>query len=67
MEIDEITEPDYEHAENVFSTFEMKNIGNYCDLYAQSDTSLLLDIFENLRQVLIHTIVTVQISFLQHV
>ena len=34
---------------NVFKRFKLKNLGEYHDLYVQSDTSLLADVFENFR------------------
>ena len=32
-----ITDKQYEHAQNVWNTFKLKNMGNYHDLYLQSD------------------------------
>ena len=34
-----ITDKDYEHAETVWKTFNMKSMGNYHDLYLKSDIS----------------------------
>ena len=44
-----ITVEDYAHAQKVWSTFKIKNLGKYHDLYVESDTALLADVFENLR------------------
>ena len=40
---------DYRHGHNVFKRYKLKNLGEYHDLYVQSDTLLLLDVFENFR------------------
>ena len=44
-----ITDKDYAHAQKVWDTFKIKNLGEYHDLYVQSDTALLSDVFENFR------------------
>ena len=37
------------HAKRVCKDFEMKNLGEYHDLYVQSNILLLADVFENFR------------------
>ena len=44
-----ISDADYEHTQKVWEVFEIKDCGKYHDLYAQSDTLLLADVFENFR------------------
>ena len=47
--IEDITDKYYTHAQKIFEGFKMKNLGDYYDLYVQSDTLLLADAFENFR------------------
>ena len=47
--MENITDIDYRHAMRVFKIFKMINLGDYHDLYVQSNTLLLADIFENFR------------------
>ena len=44
-----ITDEDYTHVQKVWKEFNIKNLGEYHDLYVQSDTLLLVDVFENFR------------------
>ena len=44
---------DYRHANKVFKEFKLKHLGEYHDLYVQSDTLLLLDVFGNFRNICI--------------
>ena len=47
--MEDITHANYAHAKRVCKDFEIKILGEYHDLYDQSDTSLLADLFENFR------------------
>ena len=49
LNLEDITDKDYAHAQKVFEEFKLKNLGDYHDLYVQSDTLLLADVFENVR------------------
>ena len=49
LNMEGITNVDYRHAKRVFNDFNNKNIGDYHDLYVQSDTLLLADVYENFR------------------
>ena len=55
LTMENISETDYRHANNVFKTFKLNNLGDYHDLYVQSDTLLLADVFENFRKACIKT------------
>ena len=55
LTMENITETDYIHANNVFKTFKLNNLSDYHDLYVQSDTLLLADVFENFRKACIKT------------
>ena len=44
-----ISDKPYQHAQKNCSTFELKNMGQYHDLYLESDILLLSDVFENFR------------------
>ena len=47
--LEDITDKDYAHGQKVFKELKLKNLGNYHDLYVQSDTLLHADVFENFR------------------
>ena len=49
LNLEDITDKDYVHAQKVFEEFKLKNLGDYHDLYVQSDTLLLADVFKNFR------------------
>ena len=47
--MEDIDGKEYRHGNNVFNKFKLNNLGDYPDLYVQSDTLLLADVFENFR------------------
>ena len=51
LNMEDITDADYVHAKRVCKDLEIKNLGEYHDLYDQNNTLLLADVFENFRNV----------------
>ena len=56
--LEDITDKDYVHAQEVFKELKLKNLGDYHDLYVQSDTLLLAYVFENFRNKYINKYMT---------
>ena len=50
LNMEEITYPDYRHGKRVCKDFEIKQSGEYHDLYLKSDTLHLANVFENFRK-----------------
>ena len=50
LNLEDITDKDYAHAQKVFDEFKLKNLSDYHGVYVQSDTLLLADIFEKFRK-----------------
>ena len=53
LNMEDIDDIDYRHGNNVFKGFKLENLGDYHDLYVQSDTLLLADVFQNSRDMCI--------------
>ena len=53
LNMEDIDDIDYGHGNNVFKGFKLEILGDYHDLYVQSDTLLLADVFENFRNMCI--------------
>ena len=49
LNLEDISDEYYVHAQKVWDVFKIKNLGEYHDLYVQSDTFLLADVYENFR------------------
>ena len=49
LNVENISDEDCAHAQKVWEVFGIRNRSEYHDLYVQSDTLLLVDLFENLR------------------
>ena len=50
-----ITDSAYKHAQEVWTTYNCTTLGDYHDLYLQTDVLLLADVFENFRQTALST------------
>ena len=55
LNMENIDDVDYRHTNNVFKKFKLKHLGKYHDLYVQSDTLSLADVFENFRNICLKT------------
>ena len=53
LNMENIDDIDYRHGNNVFKSFKLENLGDYHDLYVKRDTLLLVDLFENFRNMCI--------------
>ena len=49
LNLEDISDKDYLHVQKVWNVSEIRNLGEYHDLYVQTGTSLLADVFEKFR------------------
>ena len=49
LNLEDISDKNYSHAQKVWDVFQIRNLGEYHDLYVQTDTSLLAEVFEKFR------------------
>ena len=49
LNLDAISDTDYEHVKKVWEAFKIKNLGEYHDLYVQCVILFLANVFENFR------------------
>ena len=49
LNLGDITDEDYIHAQKVFKEFGLKNLGEYPYLYVLCDTLSVSDVFQNLK------------------
>ena len=54
LNMEDLIDADYVHAKRVCEDFEIKNLGEYHNLYVPSATLLLADVFENFRNMCIN-------------
>ena len=66
LNMEDTTDVDYRHAKKVFKEFKMNNLGDYHDLYVQSNTLLLADVFQNFRNTGFETYKLDPAYFYQH-
>ena len=53
LNMENIDDIDYRHGNNMFKKCKLKNLGEYHDLYVQSENLLLADVFENFKNMCI--------------
>ena len=49
LNLEDISDKDYLHTQNVWDIFEIRNLDEYHDLFVQTDTLLLADVYEKFR------------------
>ena len=67
LNMEDITDVDYRHGKTVFEYLINKNLGDYHDLYVQSDTLLLADFLKILETCLLKYMNLILLIFYLHV
>ena len=66
LNMEDITDADYTYGKRVCKDFEMKNLGEYHHLFVQSNTLLLVGVFENYRNICLKYMNSTLLVFLLH-
>ena len=61
-----ISKNDYQHTKMVWEKLEIRDLGDYHDLYLISDVMLLADVFENFRDTCLSIYQLIQRIFISH-
>ena len=59
-----VPEEDYNYAKMIWEKFNLKNLGEYHDLYLKSDVLLLADVFEEFRNICSEIILWIQLGII---
>ena len=66
LNMSDISDEVYEHAQKVWKGFDMKNLGEYHDLYLKTDVILLSNVFESFRNESLSIINPIWLISIQH-
>ena len=65
LNLENISDEDYPHAQKLWHVFELKSLGEYHDLYVKIDTLLFADIFQNFRNMFLNINMSINILYLR--
>ena len=65
LDLEDITDAVYIHVKRVCKEFEIKNLGEYHDLYLKSDALIFTDVFENFRKMCLKLYYLDPVNFFQ--
>ena len=66
LNMKDITDVDYRHGKAVFEYLINKNLGDYHDVYVQSDTLLLAEVLKILETCVLKYMNSIRLIFYQH-